>query len=322
MQPQSQQTIRVIQPNQQIIRVAQPNTQPQIRVQNFNNQAIRPGIRVIRPGQAIRLQNVNNPTSRPGMSPIRIQQVERPKLEDVKPQPINMQAVSMNNITNRLPCPSMNNVAGTPTKMEAAAPVGIQNGQQQMIRIASPAKLGMGTQPKMNLTTPKKHGLNKTPIKPGGIKAMGKSPMKVPGKPGLVKPSGSVTSSSNAVYKEWKSKFGSHDENGFHCNMCPDRKSFTADSSLRRHYTQAHEQICKTCKMEFSEEHLLQQHYREKHEFKCMLCAKVFTAFSSVRRHHEKEHPGQEIPKGGTPIKSEVSKRIIQCIKHMNHKKI
>ena len=88
--------------------------------------------------------------------------------------------------------------------------------------------------------------------------------------------------------------------------MCPERKSFTADSSLRRHYTQTHEQICKTCKMEFSEEHLLQQHYREKHEFKCLLCSKVFTAFSSVRRHHEKEHPGQELPKGGTPIKSEV----------------
>ena len=88
--------------------------------------------------------------------------------------------------------------------------------------------------------------------------------------------------------------------------MCPGGKSFTADSSLRRHYTQSHEQICKTCKMEFSEEHLLQQHYREKHEFKCVICSKLFTAFSSVRRHHEQAHPGVPLPKGGTPIKAEV----------------
>ena len=221
----------------------------------------------------------------------------------------------MNNVGNRVPCPPMNNIIGTPTKKQLPTPIGIQGGTQNMIQTASPSKLVSGISTKMNLSTPKKAGLNKTPIKQGGIKAlgkspmkaMGKSPMKIPGKPGLVKPTGSVTSSSNAVYKEWKSKFGSHDENGFHCNMCPERKSFTADSSLRRHYTQSHEQICKTCKMEFSEEHLLQQHYREKHEFKCMLCSKTFTAFSSVRRHHEKEHPGQELPKAGTPIKSEVS---------------
>ena len=280
-QPSSHQTIRVV----------QPNLQQHIRLQNSNNQVIRLGM---------------NQGIKPGMGVIRIQQVRQPKLEGVAPQSMNINSAQTSCFGKRQQASPMNNTTGIPTKIQATTQGTNQSGPQQMIKVASPAKLGISTPPKMNIATPKKLGINKTPLKQTGGKVMGKSPMKVPGKPGLVKPTGSVSSSSNAVYKEWKNKFGSHDENGFHCNMCPERKSFTADSSLRRHYTQAHEQNCKTCKMEFSEEHLLQQHYREKHEFKCLLCSKVFTAFSSVRRHHEKEHPGQELPKGGTPIKSEV----------------
>ena len=296
MHPNSHPQIR-LQNSNNPIRVLQPNQQPQIRLQTSNNQSVRPGM---------------NQGIRPGISVIRIQELQEPKLEGVSSQSTNVQSAKTNHFGNTYPSTPMNNELRTPIKMEVTTQVANQSGPQQMIRIAGSAKVDARTPPKMKISTPKKLGINKTPLKQGGIKAIGKSPMKVPGKPGLVKQVGSVTSSSNAVYKEWKSKFGSHDENGFHCNMCPERKSFTADSSLRRHYTQAHEQICKTCKMEFSEEHLLQQHYRDKHEFKCMLCSKVFTAFSSVRRHHEKEHPGQELPKGGTPIKTEVGLHLLK----------
>ena len=282
-------------PSHQTIRVLQPNLQQQIPLQNSNNQVIRLG---------------TNQGIRPGMGVIRIQQVRQPKIEGVAPQSMNINSAQTNDFETRQQTSPMSITTDIPTKIEVTTQGTNQSGPQQMIKIANPAKLGISTPPKMKIDTPKKLGINKTPLKQTGSKVTGKSPMKAPGKvlgkPGLIKPSGSVTSASNAVYKEWKNKFGSHDENGFHCNMCPERKSFTADSSLRRHYTQTHEQICKTCKMEFSEEHLLQQHYREKHEFKCLLCSKVFTAFSSVRRHHEKEHPGQELPKVGTSIKSEV----------------
>ena len=222
----------------------------------------------------------------------------------------NLSPLHTNNLTNRLPTAPMMAMNVTPTKIELMAP-NLQQGQltPNHFQGVSPGKPGIASPTKIIGTKVKKtQAIGKSPIKPGINKAMGtgKSPSKIPGKPGLIKPAGTVTPASNAAYKEWKGKFGSHDDQGFHCNMCPERKTFTADSSLRRHYTQSHEQICKTCKMEFSEEHLLQQHYQEKHEFKCMICFKVFTAFSSVRRHHEKDHPGQELPKGGTPIKSEV----------------
>ena len=214
-----------------------------------------------------------------------------------------------NNINNRLPCPQIMNMKSTPTKVQLSTPTKLQVNTPTKLQTVSPAKLHMGTPTKMKGSTPKKiQGMGKSPMKPGMMKPMsvGKSPTKLAGKPGLVKPPGTVTSASNAAYKEWKNKFGNHDEHGFHCNMCPERKSFTADSSLRRHYTQAHEQVCKTCKMEFSEEHLLQQHYREKHEFRCLICSKIFTAFSSVRRHHEQAHAGEPLPKGETPVKLEV----------------
>ena len=96
---------------------------------------------------------------------------------------------------------------------------------------------------------------------------------------------------SNVVYKQWKSKYATKDSNGFHCLVCQN-KNFTADSSLRRHYKQTHEQICNVCKMEFPEEHLLIQHIREKHEYRCTLCDKVFTANSSLKRHYERQHGG------------------------------
>ena len=215
-----------------------------------------------------------------------------------------------NNIHSRMPFPPSMNIKTTPTKVQLSSPTKLQGGQQNALHIASPMKLGIGTPPKFKGSTPNKvQAMGKSPMKKENIKSVGggKSPAKTPGKLGLGKSSGTVTSASNVAYKDWKNKFGSHDEQGFHCNMCPERKTFTAESSLRRHYTQSHEQICKTCKMEFSEEHLLQQHYQEKHEFKCLLCSKVFTAFSSVRRHHEQAHPGEPLPKGETPIKSEVS---------------
>ena len=48
--------------------------------------------------------------------------------------------------------------------------------------------------------------------------------------------------SGNAAYKQWKAKYSAKDSNGFHCLVCQG-KSFTADSSLRRHYNQAHQQV-------------------------------------------------------------------------------
>ena len=249
----------------------------------------------------------NNSQVQGGMIPVKN---KPPVATNVHPDVRNILPPSGNNILSRMPCPPSMHIKTTPTKVQLSSPNRIQGGQQNALHIASPMKLGIVTPTKLKGSTPTKtKTMGKSPMKKGNMKSVGggMSPAKTPGKLGLVKSASTVTSASNVVYKEWKNKFGSHDEQGFHCNMCPERKTFTADSSLRRHYTQSHEQICKTCKMEFSEDHLLQQHYQEKHEFKCLLCSKIFTAFSSVRRHHEQAHPGEALPKGETPIKSEVS---------------
>lgn len=100
-----------------------------------------------------------------------------------------------------------------------------------------------------------------------------------------------ANSSENSTYKDWKLKFSSKDSNGFHCLVCQG-KSFTADSSLKRHYKQVHEQTCKTCKMQFSEECILNQHIKDNHEFRCNICFKVFSANSSLKRHHDQQHGG------------------------------
>ena len=114
--------------------------------------------------------------------------------------------------------------------------------------------------------------------------------------------------SENLSYKNWKSKFSSKDSNGFHCLVCQG-KSFTADSSLKRHFKQVHEQTCKTCKMQFSEECALSQHIKDHHEFRCNICSKVFSANSSLKRHHDQQHggalPGQKM--SGFPSTAEFS---------------
>ena len=99
------------------------------------------------------------------------------------------------------------------------------------------------------------------------------------------------STSGSATYKEWKLKFSCKDSNGFHCLLCAG-KSFTADSSLKRHYKQSHEKVCKTCHLEFSDDNLLSQHIKENHEFSCSICFKVFSASSSLKRHHDQQHGG------------------------------
>ena len=99
------------------------------------------------------------------------------------------------------------------------------------------------------------------------------------------------SNSSNIAYEQWRLKFSAKDSNGFHCLVCQG-KSFTADSSLQRHYKQNHEQMCKACKMEFYEEPLLAQHIRENHEFHCNICTKVFTTNRSLKRHYDQQHCG------------------------------
>lgn len=98
------------------------------------------------------------------------------------------------------------------------------------------------------------------------------------------------TEASNAVYREWKGKFSSADNEGFHCHQCSEKKTFSADSSLRRHYKQLHERPCKCCKLPFYHEAELNQHVVDYHEFKCPICGKSFTAKSSLKRHHDKDH--------------------------------
>ena len=119
-------------------------------------------------------------------------------------------------------------------------------------------------------------------------------------------------STENLSYKNWKLKFSSKDSNGFHCLVCQG-KSFTADSSLKRHFKQVHEQTCKTCKMQFSEECALSQHIKDHHEFRCDICFKVFSANSSLKRHHDQQHggailnSGRRISQSGFPANSEFS---------------
>lgn len=91
-------------------------------------------------------------------------------------------------------------------------------------------------------------------------------------------------------YKEWKGKFSSSDGEVYYCFQCAEKKSFTAASSLMRHYKTSHEITCKCCKMPFYDENIMQEHYKANHEFPCGLCDKVFTAKSSADRHHKTAH--------------------------------
>merc|ERR1719430_269759 len=101
------------------------------------------------------------------------------------------------------------------------------------------------------------------------------------------------TEASNIVYKEWKYQFSSMTNgDSFNCHQCPEVKSFTLESSLRRHYRQSHEKSCKCCKLPFYEDEALKLHMFEKHDFRCTVCSKSFTLKSSLRRHHEKAHEG------------------------------
>lgn len=100
------------------------------------------------------------------------------------------------------------------------------------------------------------------------------------------------TEASNAVYREWKAKFSTSDDNSFNCHYCPEIKTFALDSSLRRHYKQSHEKPCKFCKLPFYDELALKLHITEYHEFRCQLCEKRFALKSSLKRHHGKEHGG------------------------------
>ena len=142
---------------------------------------------------------------------------------------------------------------------------------------------------------------SKSPAKKGLFSGTSKSPGKSPLK-NLSKESGKDTPFSSKVFKEWRNKFASKDENGFHCLVCP--KSFTLDSSLKRHYKNVHELVCKCCNMQFAEEHLLKAHHKEKHEYWCLPCNKVFTLRSSLIRHNVQQH-GAESPRKEGKIKTD-----------------
>lgn len=92
------------------------------------------------------------------------------------------------------------------------------------------------------------------------------------------------------LFKEWKEQYSVSDGIKFDCHKCPEVKSFTAPSSLLRHYKQTHEIVCKTCKMPFYDEQMMEAHFKANHEYPCSLCGKVFTAPSSVSRHQKKDH--------------------------------
>ena len=141
---------------------------------------------------------------------------------------------------------------------------------------------------------------HKSPLKKLSISNITKSPGKSPLKEG-----GKDTPFSSKVFKEWRAKFASKDQNGYHCLVCP--KSFSLDSSLKRHYKNVHELVCKCCSMQFAEEHLLKAHHKEKHEYWCFPCNKVFTLRSSLIRHNVQQH-GAESPRKqekGFNVKSE-----------------
>lgn len=91
-------------------------------------------------------------------------------------------------------------------------------------------------------------------------------------------------------FKEWKEQHSVSDGVKFDCHKCPEIKSFTAASSLLRHYKQNHEAVCKSCKMPFCDEQTMEAHYKATHEYSCNLCEQVFTAPSSVQRHQKKNH--------------------------------
>ena len=135
-------------------------------------------------------------------------------------------------------------------------------------------------------------------------KGAGKSPMK-----GLInKDISKDTPFSSAVFKEWRAKYGSKDDAGYHCLVCP--KSFALDSSLKRHYKNVHELVCKCCNMQFAEEHQLKEHHKEKHEYWCHPCNKVFTLRSSLIRHDVQQH-GAESPQ---KLKSEQREQDIKFL--------
>ena len=127
----------------------------------------------------------------------------------------------------------------------------------------SPSKLGLvnngGASPLVKQIMKKSFGSpNKSPTKKLSVSNISKSPGKSPSKV-LGKDSGKDTPFSSKVFKQWRDKFASKDQNGFHCLVCP--KSFTLDSSLKRHYKNVHELVCKCCNMQFAEEHLLKIHH-------------------------------------------------------------
>ena len=171
----------------------------------------------------------------------------------------------------------------------------------------SPIKPNIGqnmpTSPSMNkimkkpFGTPLKSPMRKLSIS-GASKSPGKSPLKA-------KETGRDTPFSSKVFKEWQSKYAKKDENGFHCLVCP--KSFTLDSSLKRHYKNMHELVCKCCSMQFSEDDLLKAHHKEKHEYWCTPCNRVFTLKSSLIRHNVQQH-GAVSPRKEGKIKLEDEK--------------
>lgn len=150
---------------------------------------------------------------------------------------------------------------------------------------------------KKSLGTP-----NKSPLKKVTLSSISKSPGKCSPLKNLSKEGGKDTPFSSEVFKEWRSKYASKDDSGFHCLVCP--KSFTLDSSLKRHYKNVHELVCKCCNMQFAEEHLLKAHHKEKHEYWCTPCNKVFTLRSSLVRHNVQQH-GAESPRKQEQVKSE-----------------
>jgi len=110
--------------------------------------------------------------------------------------------------------------------------------------------------PVQNVKVESKH--KKTSIGNGKLKALKNINInKIIGKPEAKVEN---TEASNAVYKEWKAQFSSSNENVFSCHHCSEGKSFTLESSLRRHYKQTHEKPCKCCKLPFYDDGLNAAH--------------------------------------------------------------
>ena len=160
---------------------------------------------------------------------------------------------------------------------------------------------------------------NKSPMKKANLSNISKSPGKLTPLKNLSKEGGKDTPFSSKVFKEWRNKYASKDESGFHCLVCP--KSFTLDSSLKRHYKNVHELVCKCCNMQFAEEHLLKAHHKEKHEYWCTPCNKVFTLRSSLIRHNVQQH-GAESPRKQEKVKSEPDNAVFANINGLNSSNI